>query len=135
MPMSEIVQLKKIRKALGLSQKEFANSIGLTQGGYSDIERGKNGISGTVKKMLILVHHINITFLDGKGEMFYIEMPTDEPELSISSTPLDSDTKDTTIELLQADINRLKAERDLYIELLNTKDKTIESLEKQLKNK
>lgn len=133
--MSEIVQLKKIRKALGLNQKDFASSIGLTQGGYSDIERGKNGISGTVKKMLILVHHINITFLDGKGEMFYIEMPTDEPELNISSTPLDSDTKDNTIELLQSDINRLKAERDLYIELLNTKDKTIENLEKLLKNK
>jgi len=133
--MSEIVQLKKIRKALGLNQKDFASSIGLTQGGYSDIERGKNGISGTVKKMLILVHHINITFLDGKGEMFYIEMPTDEPELNISSTPLDSDTKDNTIELLQSDINRLKAERDLYIELLNTKDKTIENLEKLLRNK
>ncbi|MET3114597.1 transcriptional regulator with XRE-family HTH domain [Pedobacter sp. CG_S7] len=133
--MSEIVQLKKIRKALGLNQNDFANSIGLTQGGYSDIERGKNGISGTVKKMLILVHHINITFLDGKGEMFYIEMPTDETELSISSTPMGSDTKDSTIALLQADIDRLKAERDLYIELLNSKDKTIESLEKQLKNK
>lgn len=134
--MTEIERLKKIRKTLGLNQKDFGNSIGLTQGGYSDIERGKNGISGTVKKMLILVHKINLAYLEKeKGGMFYIETPNDDPEPTLPSNSSDNDAKDKTIELLKADISRLMAERNLYIELSNSKDKTIDHLENLLKNK
>ncbi|SDM83760.1 helix-turn-helix domain-containing protein [Pedobacter antarcticus] len=136
MDKNENERLKLIRKALGYSQLDFAQSIGLTQGGYSDIERGKNGISGKVKLMLINIHKVNISYLDDKrGEMFYIETPPDQPEVvNTTNDPNEaSDTKDRMIELLQADIKRLNSERDLYIELLQAKDKTIAALERQLK--
>ncbi|SDH54302.1 DNA-binding transcriptional regulator, XRE-family HTH domain [Pedobacter terrae] len=133
---NENERLKLIRKALGYSQLDFAQSIGLTQGGYSDIERGKNGLSGKVKLMLINIHKININYLEkNQGEMFFIETPPDQPEVvnTTSDPNAGSDTKDRMIELLQADIKRLNAERDLYIELLQAKDKTIAALERQLK--
>ncbi len=137
MGINENEQLRLIRKALNYSQKDFADSLGLTQGGYSDIERGKNGISKPVKLMLINVHKVNLSFLENnRGEMFYIETPPDQPEaVSSTSDPNDSsDTKDRVIELLKADIKRLNAERALYIELLHSKDKIITALERQLKN-
>jgi transcriptional regulator with XRE-family HTH domain len=133
---SENERLKLIRKALGYNQLDFALSIGLTQGGYSDIERGKNGISGKVKLMLINIHKININYLEkNQGEMFFIETPPDQPEVINTNADLNAslDTKDRAIELLKADIKRLNAERDLYIELLQSKNKTIVALERQLK--
>jgi transcriptional regulator with XRE-family HTH domain len=136
MGKNENERLKLIRKALGYNQEDFAQSIGLTQGGYSDIERGKNGLSGKVKLMLINIHKINIDYLDNKqGEMFYIETPPDQPEvINASSDPNETlDTKERMIELLKSDIKRLNAERNLYIELLQSKDKTIAALERQLK--
>ncbi|MEN0056853.1 MAG: helix-turn-helix transcriptional regulator [Mucilaginibacter sp.] len=136
MGVNENEQLKLIRKRLGFSQADFAATLGLTQGGYSDIERGKNGISKSVKLMLINVHKVSIRFLEeNKGEMLYIETPPDH--LDIENTTTDpnatSDTKDRMIELLKADIQRLNSERALYIELLQSKDRTIAALERQLK--
>lgn len=129
-------RLKEIRKYLGYNQEDFAASLGLTQGGYSDIERGKNGISGKIKLLLVKVHKINITFLEqGLGQMFYIETPPDQPEvIKATADPNEApDTKDKQIELLKLEIKRLNAERALYIELLQSKDKTIAVLERQIK--
>ena len=137
MSVNENEQLRLIRKALNYSQADFAQSLGLTQGGYSDIERGKNGISKSVKLMLINVHKVNISFLENnRGEMFYIETPPDQPEVinTTSNVNESSDTKDRVIELLKADIRRLNAERALYIELIQSKDKIIAALERQIKN-
>lgn len=134
MDNNENERLKLVRKALGYNQLDFAQSIGLTQGGYSDIERGKNGVSGKVKLMLINIHKVNLSYLEhNKGEMFYIETPTDQPEaINTTSDPNEAvDTKDRMIELLQSEIRRLNSERNLYIELLQSKDKTIAALERQ----
>jgi transcriptional regulator with XRE-family HTH domain len=129
---TEINRLKKIRLALNLNQHDFAKSIGLTQGGYSDIERGKNGISGKVKTMLILVHKVNRSYLEkGQGEMFFIELKDDDYDLKVIGDP-NNDTKDGLIELLKSEIKRLKSEKELYIELIQTKDKTIEALDKTI---
>lgn len=132
----ENLRLRQIRRALGYNQADFAKTLGLTQGGYSDIERGKNGVSGRVKMVLINVHKVNIRYLENnQGEMFYIETPPDQPD--VETTTLNPsrvlDTKDTQIELLKAEIRRLNSERDLYIELLQSKDKTIAALERQVK--
>jgi DNA-binding XRE family transcriptional regulator len=43
--MTENQRLKIIRKFFKATQVNFASSIGLTQAGYSDIERGKNNVS------------------------------------------------------------------------------------------
>lgn len=113
-------RIKSIRKSLGLSQLKFATSLGLTQGGYSDIERGRNNLSGDIKIKLSTLYRVNIGFLeDGKGEMFNMPKEVKDPSL-------ESDTKDKIIEMLNS-------ERELYIKLIESKDKLIASLEQQIK--
>lgn len=124
-------RIKLIRKKLQLSQLKFATSLGLTQGGYSDIERGRNNLSGDIKLKLSNLYRVNISFLeDGKGEMFNHETTN-----AIEKNSLKEDLKTQTIELLNAEISRLNSERELYIKLLDSKDKIIAGLEYQIKNK
>ena len=121
-------RIKIIRKTLKLSQKEFADTLGLTQAGYSYIESGKNNLSSKMLIILKKVHNVNISWLEhGKGEMF-IPCKSEKKENSD-----ESDVKNNTIELLAADIKRLNAERELYIKLLDSKDALIETLKQQIK--
>ena len=121
-------RIKAVRKALNLSQKEFAKTLGLTQTGYSDAETGKNNITEQLKTILVSIHNINKTWLEqGKGEMFTLS----KSETKITFEELD--TKNNTIELLNADIRRLNAERELYLKLLDSKDKIIAGLEQIIK--
>jgi transcriptional regulator with XRE-family HTH domain len=70
------LRLKEIRKKLGYTQKEFSGSIGIKQGSYSDIERGKVGISANLMKNLISKYRINPAWLyDGEGEKFLDDFP------------------------------------------------------------
>jgi len=69
--LTENWRLKEIRKNLGFTQKEFADSLGLKQGSYSDIERGKVGISGVLLKFLITKYRVNPLWLyEGTGGKF-----------------------------------------------------------------
>lgn len=63
-------RLKSIREELNIAQGNFALSIGLEQGSYSDLERGKTKkISKSVALLLELIYGINIDYLNsGKGE-------------------------------------------------------------------
>ena len=121
-------RIKIMRKALKLSQLEFAETLGLTQTGYSYIETEKSNISNRILLLLEKVHNVNISWLEyEKGEMFI-------PNKSETKNTLEkSQEKEKTIELLNADIKRLNSERELYIKLLDTKDKIILSLEQQIK--
>ncbi len=114
-------RIKIIRKSLKLNQLEFAQTLGLTQAGYSLIENGKNNISSQTMMLLKKIHNINISWLEhGKGEMF-ITIPKEIKEPS-----LELDTKDKMIEMLNS-------ERELYIKLIESKDKIIDGLEQRLK--
>ena len=77
-------RLKKIRKHLGFNQIEFAESLGLKQGSYSDVERGKNGIgvSSALQSELENKYRVNIEYLrNGKGNMFL----TDKGDIYVQS--------------------------------------------------
>src|SRR5690554_3259743 len=79
--MIDIERLKFIRKSLNLNQEQFASSLGLTQGGYSDIERGKNNISNKTKLSLKNVYNINLHWLEtGNGEMFAVDIEEEQNE-------------------------------------------------------
>lgn len=74
------LELKQYRKDAKKTQEEFGLSLGLTQGGYSDIERCKNGLSAKVKYMLQSIYNVNLDYLeDGVGERYNIkeEDPTE----------------------------------------------------------
>jgi transcriptional regulator with XRE-family HTH domain len=69
--MSENERLKEIRKALELTQREFSETLDIKQGSYSDVERGKAGISAILLKNLIRRFRVNPLWLcEGEGDMF-----------------------------------------------------------------
>jgi transcriptional regulator with XRE-family HTH domain len=69
--MSENERLKEIRKSLDFTQREFSDALDIKQGSYSDVERGKAGISAVLLKNLIRRFRINPLWLcEGEGEMF-----------------------------------------------------------------
>ncbi|MCD8030866.1 MAG: helix-turn-helix transcriptional regulator [Bacteroides sp.] len=63
-------RLKEIRKDLNLSQEEFSERLGLKQGSYSDIERGKTkNISGTILRLIENLYGVNPDWIiSGEGE-------------------------------------------------------------------
>jgi len=78
--MSENERLKEIRKSLDLTQREFSDALDIKQGSYSDVERGKAGISAVLLKNLIRRFRINPLWLcEGEGDMF-IESPEGQPK-------------------------------------------------------
>jgi len=69
--MSENERLKEIRKLLEFTQREFSETLDIKQGSYSDVERGKAGISAVLLKNLIRRFRVNPLWLcEGEGEMF-----------------------------------------------------------------
>lgn len=65
------IRLKKIRKALFLSQEQFAKEIGLSRGSIASVEADCNKFSQEVLCKLILTFNININYLlVGQGNMF-----------------------------------------------------------------
>jgi len=78
-------RLRQLRRHLGVNQCDFAESIGLKQGSYSDIERGRSGLSNHVKMSLSEKYNVNIDWLvSGEGNMFINEFeefdsPNDVP--------------------------------------------------------
>jgi transcriptional regulator with XRE-family HTH domain len=66
-------RLKAVREALNMTQAIFAQSLGLKQGSYSDIEKGKTKTPVTPQTELILkhVHNVNIEYLYGNSEQMF----------------------------------------------------------------
>ena len=65
------IRIKEVRQANGLTQNEFANSLGIVQGFLSGVERGKKSVSDTLLITLCLLYGINKNWLkSGKGEKF-----------------------------------------------------------------
>ena len=50
--INQNVNLKQLRKALGLTQRQVAAAIGLKPGSYCDIENGKKGTKPATAKKL-----------------------------------------------------------------------------------
>lgn len=56
-------RLKEFRISKQINQGKFSKSLGLKQGSYSDIERGRNSLSYPIIKKLIEVYNINPNWL------------------------------------------------------------------------
>ena len=64
-------RVKKVRKELGMIQKDFAAPIGITSAYISDIEKGKKYPSAPILQVIAATHQINRTWLEtGNGPMF-----------------------------------------------------------------
>lgn len=55
---------KQIREELGLTQIEIVEKLGISQSAWSQVENGTNGLSNSVRKMLIDILGISQNFID-----------------------------------------------------------------------
>ena len=92
-------RVKKVRKILKMSQKDFANLLGVTQGYISDLERAGRKISRD-----LLENIANCYYQKTKKvlSLDWLLMGMGEPDLS-------SDKKPTRIVELEAQIELLKS--------------------------
>lgn len=135
--MTENQRLKIIRKYLKETQEDFGASLGLTQAGYSDIERGKNSVSGKIKILLKREHNINLLWLEtGEGEMFTATIEDREMDSDkLGNEQLFFERLQAEIERLQNEVKRLAAENSSYTELVRSKNLIIENLESRIHQK
>jgi repressor LexA len=67
--METCSRLKQVRKMLKMSQKDFAASVGMSQGHLCVIERGEHEPTNTLLKAICYEHKVNEKWLlTGKGE-------------------------------------------------------------------
>lgn len=135
--MTENQRLKIIRKFLKETQADFGASLGLTQAGYSDIERGKNNVSGKIKILLRREHSINLSWLaTGEGEMFITTIEDSEMDSDkLGSEQHFFERLQSEIDRLQKEVTRLSAENSTYSELVRSKNLIIENLESRINQK
>ncbi|NOU17070.1 MAG: helix-turn-helix domain-containing protein [Bacteroidales bacterium] len=116
--MSENERLKEIRKSLELTQREFSDALDIKQGSYSDVERGKAGISAVLLKNLIRRFRINPLWLcEGEGAMF-IDKPDEISKFSPnrisrnSGIPLQKSVDKNYLIELQEQVEQLELQQD-----------------------
>lgn len=125
--MTEGERLKEIRKVLGLTQRELSEALEIKQGSYSDVERGKAGISSLLLKNLIKKFRVNPIWLcEGEGRMFIsmndssIVNPSELGDLfSTDLKEPSAGAKKHSVLDLEAQIERLERQQQ-YIESLTS---------------
>lgn len=71
-------RLKKLRKALDLTQQEFADRIGIKRNSFANYETGRNTPIDAIIVSICREFNVNEEWLrTGEGDMF-IEVPRDE---------------------------------------------------------
>lgn len=69
-------RIKQLRKALKLTQTEFANKLGVTMRGLQLWEHGHSGLKESSLRLMETLFNVNPEWLrEGKGEMFNADMP------------------------------------------------------------
>lgn len=69
-------RIKKVRKDAGMNQKEFSESIGVTQSGVSYMEQDGRNVSDMTVKGICNYFNINEDWLRDGKEPMYIQPPT-----------------------------------------------------------
>lgn len=64
-------RLKELRKKLGLTQKKFAEKLGISRNNIASYETGKSNPGSSIIQLICRVYNVNETWLrTGEGEMF-----------------------------------------------------------------
>lgn len=71
-------RIKELRKALGLTQQEFADRLGVVRSNIATYEVGKSNLGGSVISLICREFDVSEEWLrTGQGEMF-VELTPDE---------------------------------------------------------
>lgn len=117
-------RLELIRKDSGLTQSDFAKYLEIEPGSYSDIKRGKNGISRNLLAKLEKKLHVNTAWLlNNEGAMYRLDDMENKPEANTLTIP----PPKMSVEHTNAYIEKLFA-------LINKKDEQIEKKDEQIKD-
>lgn len=81
-------RIKQLRLAKGLTQKAFADSLGIVQGYLSGIERGKKIPSHTLLMALCHVHGVREEWLFGANDAEFAEGPEPKGHFPAAATAL-----------------------------------------------
>ena len=72
-------RIRELRKALDLTQQEFADTIGVKRNTIANYEIGRNDPVDSVKSLICLKFNVNPEWLDtGEGDMFVEVDPEDD---------------------------------------------------------
>lgn len=115
-------RIKLIRKALGMTQEQLAQHLGIGKAALSMIETGRAGVSARNRNILVQELNVNPEWLDeGKGQMFNAEPDltayrhrTDH-SLPLQSVPLYSIEGTAGLVPLFADSSRMKPLNFIHI--------------------
>lgn len=112
-------RLKQIRKKLELSQKVFAEKLGITDSGLSNLESGKRNITEQMLISICREFHVNRAWLvDGVGEMF-----TNLPDTILNELAIQFDLSDDEKDLVSDFCALPKEQRRIIIDFLDRKTK------------
>lgn len=103
-------RFKQIRKRLKMTQKEFAESLGVTQTTISGIEKDAANTSLTLAKLISLKYNINENWiLNGTGDIDFFPLEWNIENLSGLMQKLDAMKIifDGNVEILKSDKNKL----------------------------
>lgn len=108
-----VEKIKSTRKEKKINQKEMADLLDLTQGGYSDIEKGKAKFS--VSKLFAVLDYLNIDILkpSKNGDTELIAIPTTSEEFMEAYVQQSKD-----IEELKQQNKDIKNQNDEILSLL-----------------
>lgn len=116
-------RIKILRDYLKLSQEELAKELGLKQGSYSDIERGKNALSGPVMELLRVKFGVNQVWIEtGEGAMITSQPYSQAINKQIAKPSGIIETLQEEIEILQMQVKMLEkqnADHDDFISQLS----------------
>lgn len=102
-----IERLKNIRKALGLTQKEFGERMGMALTTWASIEQGRNALNERARILLEHIYGVNPRYLDyGQEPMFRRNYPIEE-----SGTMLPENTNDPDVDFLNKNMNSIRRNR------------------------
>lgn len=95
-------RIKELRKALGLTQQKFADSLGVKRNTIAQYESGRNAPIDAVLSLICREFGVNETWLrTGEGEMF-VEMSRDEEIAAFMGELLSEESDDFRHRLIGA---------------------------------
>ena len=118
-------RVKELRKMLNLSQESFGENLGIQKASISRIEKGVNGLTTQLAKLISKTYNVNYLWLtEGKGEMF------EAPGSALDDLAMQYDLNEIDLYLIKTYLDLPKDERAEFSEAILNKLLTI--LKKEL---
>lgn len=110
-------RIKQLRKALGMTQQKFADSIGVKQNTVAQYEIGRNEPIESVIALICKEFNVNRSWLvEGVGDMF-----TNLPETIMDELAIQYELSDEEKEMVSSFCKLSKEQRDIVMAFLRGK--------------